>query len=139
MKKSGLTLAIFLLVIMTDIGESVAEVFMKKGLLNTGISAISMGNIREFISTNITSYLIWAGVFIYILSFLIWIIILSRIELSVAFPIGSTSYIFVPILAIIFLNERVGLLRWVGIIFIVAGIHFVSKSAKNRKRETDLS
>jgi len=137
MKKGGLTLAIFLLIIMTDVGESIAELFMKKGLIATGISAVSMDNIRAFITANVQSYFIWAGVFIYILSFLIWIIILSRIELSVAFPIGSTSYIFVPILSIIFLNERIGVLRWVGILFIVAGIHFVSKSAKPRKREPE--
>ena len=135
MKKSGLTLGIFLLIIMTDIGESVAEILMKKGLIATGISSISMDNIREFVVMNASSYLIWAGVFIYILSFLAWIVILSRIELSVAFPIGSTSYIFVPILSIIFLNERVGTLRWIGILFIVAGIHFVSKSATSRKKE----
>jgi len=135
MKKGGLTFGVFLLIIMTDIGESVAEILMKKGLTATGISSITMDNIREFIVMNASSYLIWAGVFIYILSFLAWIVILSRIELSVAFPIGSTSYIFVPILSIIFLNERVGALRWVGILFIVAGIHFVSKSAKSGKRE----
>ncbi|MFA6078491.1 MAG: EamA family transporter [Candidatus Omnitrophota bacterium] len=137
MKKSGLTLGIFLLIIMTDIGESVAEILMKKGLIATGISSISMDNIREFIVMNASSYFIWAGVFIYILSFLAWIVILSRIELSVAFPIGSTSYIFVPILSIIFLHESVGVLRWVGILFIVAGIHFVSKSAKSRKKEPE--
>jgi drug/metabolite transporter (DMT)-like permease len=56
--------------------------------------------------------------------------ILYKVDLSIAMPVGSTSYIFVPITAALFLHERVDMLRWAGIMMIVLGIHFVSQSKK---------
>ena len=130
MKSSGLTLKIFLLIVLNDVGDTIAELLMKKGLIRTGIDSINFGNIVDFAVGNALSPLVWLGIFVFVLNFFIWIIILSRVDLSIAMPVGSTSYIFVPIAAMIFLNEHVGLLRWVGIILIVLGIHFVSQSRK---------
>ncbi len=130
MKSSGLTLKIFLLIILNDVGDTIAQLLMKKGLVQTGIDSINFGNIVEFTIRNGSSPLVWLGIFVFALNFFIWIIILSRVDLSIAMPVGSTSYIFVPITAMIFLNEHVGLLRWVGIILIALGIHFVSQSRK---------
>jgi len=128
--KNRLTLNIFLLIVMTDIGESVAQLFLKKGLVKIGITSIDFNNIISFLSAGAASYFVWLGIFVYIINFFLWMAVLSRVDLSVAFPVGSTSYIFVPLLAVIFLGESVTGLRWAGIILIILGIHFVSKSTK---------
>lgn len=133
MRKSPLTFKIFLMIVATDIGESLAELAIKKGLIETGINTVTLHNTLGFILRNGSSLLVWLGVAIYLVNFLIWITILSRIDLSVAFPVGSTSYVFIPILAMIFLHETVGPERWAGILLIVAGIHFVSKSSHSTK------
>ena len=73
---------------------------------------------------------LWFGIIIYALSFFIWIIVLSRVDLSVAVPTASIDYVLVPLFAIIFLKETVSPLRWVGIVIIVLGIYFVSQSGK---------
>lgn len=134
MRKSGLTLNIFLMIVATDIAETVAQLCIKKGLNITGIDNITLTNLFQFFSQNSTSVFIWLGMLVYLVNFFIWITVLSRVELSVAFPVGSTSYIFVPIMAIIFLGEHINPIRWLGIIFIVAGIHFVSKSTGQLKQ-----
>lgn len=133
MKKNALTFKIFLMIVMTDIGESIAELAMKKGLIQTGINYVDFNNLFEFLSRNAGSYLIWLAVLVYIINFFIWITVLSRAELSVAFPVGSTSYILVPLLAVLFLNETVTPVRWLGVIFIIAGIGFVSKSSQRER------
>lgn len=132
MKKNHLTLKLFGLIVLTDIGESIAQLFMKTGLTHTGISSITFANLLDFASKCCTSYFIWLGVLVYIINFFLWITVLSRIDLSVAFPVGSTSYIFVPILAMIFLHETINPIRWGGIALIVLGIHYVSQSTKNQ-------
>jgi drug/metabolite transporter (DMT)-like permease len=132
-KKNHLTVKVFLMIVATDIGESLAELFMKNGLIRAGISRVGWDNLAWAVGQGVSSYLIWLGVLMYVINFLIWIVVLSRVQLSVAFPVGSTSYIFVPLLAMIFLNEHVGLTRWAGIALIIAGIHFVSKSAQSGK------
>lgn len=119
MKKSRLTLKIFALIVLNDVGDTIAQVFMKKGL-------IGHAGIMEAASSG----LLWLGVLVQLLNFFVWIVILYKIDLSIAMPVGSTSYIFVPIVAMFFLHERVSLLRWVGVIFIILGIHFVSRSKK---------
>lgn len=133
MKNSGLTLKIFFLIVLNDLGDTLAQLLMKKGLTHTGISSIHFGNIVEFAVKNGSSPLVWLGLLVLVLNFFVWIVILSRVDLSIAMPVGSTSYIFVPIAAMLFLNEHVSLLRWAGIILIALGIHFVSQSAKSGK------
>ena len=133
MKKNNLTLKIFSLIVLNDLGDTLAQLIMKKGLVQTGIDSINFGNMAEFVTRNASSVLVWLGILIYTLNFFIWIIILYKIDLSIAMPVGSTSYIFVPIAAILFLHEQVSPMRWVGILCIVLGIHFVSQSKKPAK------
>ncbi len=130
MKKNALTLKVFLAIVINDMGESVAQLFMKKGLIQTGINTVHLHNVLEFIFQNGSSLTVWFGIFVYTLNFFLWIIILSRTDLSVASLVGSTGYIVIPLVAMIFLHEKITLLRWIGILFIIFGIHFVSKSTR---------
>ena len=115
MRRNDLTLKVFLFCVMNDCLDSVAQVFMKKGI----------GHFPE-------AWYLGIGIALYALNFLLWIGILSRLDLSTAVPIASTNYIILPILAMFFLGEHIGLLRWIGIAFIILGIHFISKSAPSQ-------
>jgi len=128
MRKNHLTIKIILLIVLNDLGDTLAQFLMKKGLISTGIEQVNFGNILDFVTQNAASPLVWAGIIVFILNFLVWIIILFRVDLSIAMPIGSTSYIFVPLVAMIFLGEQVSLLRWIGIGAIILGINFVARS-----------
>lgn len=128
MNKNHLTLKVILLIILNDIGDTLAQLFMKKGLAITGMNHVGFDNILEFVSRNIASPLVWAGVIVYVLNFFVWIVILYKVDLSIAMPIGSTSYIIIPLMAVVLLGEHVGLLRWAGIACIVLGINFVARS-----------
>ena len=130
MKKNNLTLKIFALIVLNDLVDAVAQLIMKKGLIASGISSVNLGNIVEFAARNASSFLIWLGILIYVMNFFIWIVILYKIDLSIAMPVGSTAYIFVPLAAMFFLREHVGIMRWAGIACIVLGIHFVAQSKK---------
>lgn len=136
MRKNHLTLNMFILIVMTDIGESIAQLFLKKGLNATGFTSIDLENISGFLIASASSYFIWLGLFVFLLNFFLWMAVLSRIDLSVAFPVGSTSYVFVPLLATVFLHETVNPLRWLGIALIILGIHFVSQSTKTNPEGT---
>ncbi len=133
MKKSHLTLKTFSLILLNDLSDALAQLIMQKGLIYTTIASISLGNIAEFVMRNAYSSLLWAGLFLYTFNFFLWIIILYKVDLSIAMPVGSLSYVLVPVAATVFLHEYVGLLRWIGIAFIVLGVHFVSQSKKEIK------
>ena len=130
MTKKALTLKVFLAIVMNDISDSLAQLLMKKGLSNTGVDFLHFQNIGDFFSRNASSPLLWLGILIYASNFFIWMIILLKVDLSIALPVGSSSYALIPLLAMIFLKESVPPLRWLGILLIIAGVHFVSKSGR---------
>ena len=130
MKLGHLTFKIFLMIFLNDIGDTISQSFMKKGLVATGISSVHLANLTEFLIRAVSSPLLWLGILFYALNFFLWIIILYKVDLSIAMPVGSFSYILVPVAAMIFFHESVGPLRWAGIALIILGIHFVSRSRK---------
>lgn len=129
--KGRLTLTVFILIILTDVIESFAELFWKKGTLATGITNVTLDNFVEFLARLASGFGLWLGLACYIINFFLWIAVLSKVDLSVAFPTGSTSYIIVALLSIAFLGEHVSLARWAGIIFIIIGIYYISRSANS--------
>ena len=135
MKTSHLTLKILFLIVLNDLIDTVAQLLMKKGLVQTGIDSVNLGNIVEFVSKNASSAYIWLGIFVFALNFFVWIVVLYKVDLSIAMPVGSFCYIFVPICAMLFLHENISLIRWAGIICIVLGIHFVAQSKKPAQEE----
>ena len=135
MKKSHLTLKVFLLIVLNDLVDTVAQLLMKKGLVQTGINSVNLGNIAEFVAKNTSSAYLWLGIFVFMLNFFVWIIILYKVPLSIAMPVGSFCYIFVPICAMLFLHESISPARWAGIVCIVLGIHFVAQSRKPAREE----
>lgn len=126
--KNVLTLKIIFLILLVDILESVGELFFKQGVLATGIDQVTLRNFFVFTIKVLQEPALWLGILSYMANFVLWMAILSRIDLSLAFPVGGAIYIIIPILSMIFLHEQISSLRWVGIFCIIAGVSLVSKS-----------
>jgi len=134
MTKKRLTLNILLFLIFSDILETFTQFcFKKSALIGSGPDIKSFADVLVFLQAAFLSPFLWAGLFSVLLTFIIWSTILSKIDLSVAVPIASFSYILVPLVSIIYLHERVSMMRWVGILFILSGVIFVSLSSKEKE------
>ena len=90
-----------------------------------------------FLKPIILSPYLWVSFLSIFLTFVIWSTILSKIDLSVAVPIASFSYILVPLVSIFFLHEKMSPLDWTGIAFILIGV--ISVSISSGKGEATLS
>ena len=66
------------------------------------------------------------GVACFLTEAVLWTIALTKLPLSIAFPAGSISFVFVAILSFLFLKERVGRQKWIGITLILLGVVLVS-------------
>ena len=131
MYKGRLTLKILLLLIFADFLETFTHLCFKKSVLpESGFVITKPPDAFIFIKTVALSGFLWIGLVSVIAIFIIWSTVLSKIDLSVAVPVASFSYILVPLVSIIFLHEKVTALRWAGIVFILMGIILVSLSAK---------
>ena len=133
MFKKKITLKILLVLILTDVFETIANLLFKKGvLLESSFQVRDLAGLPIFLKAVFSSPFLWGGLAMVFLIFIIWSTVLSKIDLSVAVAVCSFSYIFIPIASIIFLHEKIGILRWIGIIFILIGIIFVALSSKEK-------
>ena len=71
-------------------------------------------DIAAFLKIVIPSPFFWIGLLSILFIFISWSVILSRIDLSVAVPVASFSYIGIPLVSMIFLHEKISWLRWSG-------------------------
>jgi multidrug transporter EmrE-like cation transporter len=66
------------------------------------------------------------GIMLFVLSMVVWLAVLSKMELSRAYPMVSISYVLVALMAKVFLGEHMSLMRMAGIAVILAGVVLVN-------------
>jgi drug/metabolite transporter (DMT)-like permease len=71
---------------------------------------------------------VWAGLFLFGLSALVWLVVLSRASLSFAYPFAALTYVLILLFDRFALGEEVPPLRWAGVACIAAGIFLVSRT-----------
>jgi len=132
--KNKLTLKIFFFIVSTDILETFTQYCFKRSAIPQGDVFIkNFLDVIIFLKPIVFSGFLWLGFLSVFVTFVIWSSILSKIDLSVAVPIASSSYILIPLVSIFFLGEVMSLLDWAGILFIVIGVVIVSSSIKKEK------
>ncbi|PIY60044.1 hypothetical protein COY95_03845 [Candidatus Woesearchaeota archaeon CG_4_10_14_0_8_um_filter_47_5] len=73
----------------------------------------------------VTNYALMLGVALYGLSTIIFIPALRLGELSLLYPFASTTYVWISLLSVRFLGEKMNGYKWAGIICILAGVTFI--------------
>ena len=71
---------------------------------------------------------VFFGIMCFGVSSIFWLVVLSRIDLSMAYPLVSVAYVVVAIFSYYVFKENVSLLRWLGIITICFGVFLISRS-----------
>lgn len=131
--KKKVTFKILLLLIISDLLETAIHLFFKKSTLEfTGPQVANLTDAVIFLGVVSRSPYLWLGLLTVAGVFILWSLVLSKIDLSVAVPVASFSYILIPVVSIVFLHEKITAWRWLGVFFILAGVIFVSLSSKER-------
>ena len=114
----------------------VSVVFAIAGQLTLKIAMQRFGRIgrgevstpRHTIVRGLKEPRLWAGMTLFGISAVFWIVVLSRIPLSVAYPFVGVSYVLIVAMSRFLLHEDVPPLRWVGVIVVATGIAIVGLS-----------
>ena len=100
-----------------------AQLSLRKGMMNIQINEISFQKVLEIVS----SMYVWAGLFFYVMSFTLYLYILSKFEVSYIYPIiMSAGFVLLLTFSVLFLNEAFTLKKIMGIIIITVGIWVIS-------------
>ena len=106
----------------------IGQLSLKQGMINVGKIPSRASEIFSFYLKAAANPYIWLGFISYGISFLIWLGILSKIELSYARPIVASGYILVAMFSWWLWGENLTIQRWVGIILIFLGVILVARS-----------
>lgn len=116
-----------ILVLSAVILNSIAQLVLKAGTNSLGILLLPDKNIIYSIIRIILQPYIFSGLFLYIVSFGVWIFVLSKLEVSVAYPLLSIGYLFSLILAWVFFGEVITFNKSLGILFLMVGTFFITR------------
>ena len=105
---------------------STAQLFYKFGAEKLSFDILSL----------ITNLELIAGMVLYAIGGILLILSFRGGEVSVLYPIFATSYIWVSLLSMYFLNEIMNFFKWTGIFIIIAGIVLIGYGSKKTTTET---
>ena len=116
------------LILLSDILlGSIAQVLLKKGMKENPVQLSFKGLFTTLIKMY-TNKFVFLGSLIYASSTIIWIGIISKVELSYAYPMVSLNFVIVALLSKIFFKEYVTKVRWLSIFLIITGVVLLSFS-----------
>jgi drug/metabolite transporter (DMT)-like permease len=108
--------------------NSLAQLGLKTATRATGVIDGTAGAMWLAGQRLTTSLAFWLALTCYGLSVGVWIVGLSRVPVSQAYPVLSLGYIVTALLAWATLGESITLARWAGIGLIIAGVLLISRS-----------
>ena len=123
-----MTATAFALLITGVLLNAGAQLLLKAGTNALGVITLSRDTWPDTLLAMATQTHFVLGAACYVLSLFVWILGLSRVPVSVAYPLLSIGYIVNAIAAHYLFGEDVTTTRWLGIGFIVVGVWLVAKS-----------
>jgi drug/metabolite transporter (DMT)-like permease len=119
----------FVLIIIAASGALISQLLMKQGLNQGGpIIMGSMAQVVGLIERVLTTPLLLAGYILSFLNGLVWLAILSRVNLSYAAPLMTAIYFVLLLLtSSLLLREVVTPGQWLGTLLIITGIFLISR------------
>ena len=107
------------LVILATLVGAFGPIFLKKASSN------KLSSIKSLLA----NYNLFIGVFLYGLSTILFIPALKGGDLSVLYPFVALVYIWVSLLSVKFLGEKMNKYKWIGIALIIVGVSFIGIGA----------
>jgi drug/metabolite transporter (DMT)-like permease len=105
------------------------QIALKTGMTEVGhIGGAQLNALAPTILRVITTPLVLIGLGCYGMGAIAWLIVLSRLDLSVAYPFLALNFVFVTFASRFVLGESVPSLRWLGVLVICLGVLVVSRS-----------
>lgn len=122
---NGLSFGLVLLGVLLNAG---GQLLLKAGTNAVGRFEFSPESIVPIGWKLATEPHILGGIACYVISVVVWIMALSRAEVSIAYPMLSIGYVLNAIVAYWLFGEAVSIWRLVGMGIIIVGVYIVARS-----------
>ena len=127
MNAPAMTWVSFSLIMSGVLLNAAAQLFLKAGTNTLGVVSFTSADWFGQAFRVGTNPHIAGGMFCYAVSLVVWIMALSRVPVSIAYPMLSIGYVVSAVAAHYLFGEVLGVSRWMGIGFIIIGVVLVSR------------
>ena len=120
---------VVLILILLDVLLNVTgQLSLKYGMSKIGNFSLSLSALPPVFLKAATNLSVLFGLFCYGLGFMVWLIVLSKAEVSYAYPLISLGYVLTAILAWVLFGEALNGNRLVGILTICLGVFLTARN-----------
>lgn len=109
--------------------NALAQIALRKTMLTLGAMPSDFSGYFQLGLNLLTNIWFILGMGCYVLSIGLWMAVLSKVEVSLAYPFLSIGYILTAVIGYFFMQENVNMIRIIGLTFICVGIIIISRSA----------
>lgn len=109
----------YVVLLVIVLAASLGQLFLKLSVMGATKNATQTGS--QFMAL-LMNWHFWAGVGLYGFTSLAWLWALKSLPLSRAYPFLALTFVLVPIIARVFLNEKVASADYFGMLLIVCGV-----------------
>jgi drug/metabolite transporter (DMT)-like permease len=120
--------AVLILILIDVILNVTGQLSLKYGMSKIGNFSLSLSTLPPVFLKAATNFHVLFGLLCYGLGFMVWLIVLSKAEVSYAYPLISLGYVFTAILAWVLLGEALSEIRLVGILTICLGVFLIARN-----------
>lgn len=117
------------LILLGVLLNATAQLCLKQGMRQVGHFVFSLNNLAPIGFKVALNPFVFAGLTCYVVSVVVWLLALSRVEVSYAYPLLSVGYVVTAFAGQLFFGEALGPMRWAGILVICLGVYLVTRSA----------
>lgn len=118
----------FFLIVTGVMLNACAQLLLKAGVSAIGRFDFSAANLVPIGIKLATQWPIIGGLSCYVISVVVWILALSRVDVSLAYPMLSLGYVVNALAAWYFFGEIISLQRAAGIGIILLGVYIMARS-----------
>jgi multidrug transporter EmrE-like cation transporter len=123
-----MTLSTFAFILTGVLLNAAAQLLLKAGVNAVGAITMDRGTLLVTALRVLTQWPVLAGLTLYVVRVGVWIGELSRMNVSIAYPMLSLGYVVNALAAWWLFGEMIGPLRVAGILLILAGVFLIARS-----------
>jgi multidrug transporter EmrE-like cation transporter len=116
------------LILFTVLTNAAAQIMLKTGMLSVGAFSFESDQLAAAVQRTMVNPMVLLGMCTFVVSMSSHLLVLSRVDLSFAYPFLSLAYVVAALYACFVFHEDLNGVRILGIGLICAGTFFVARS-----------
>lgn len=123
-----MSLGTFFLILSSVAMATSAQLLLKLGMSHAAVRAAVEGRQwGSLVQQLVVNPWVVAGLSLYVLGAAVWLLVLAKVELSLAYPFVGLGFVITMLLGWWFLNDALNVQRVMGTLLITAGVALVAR------------